>query len=63
MQLLDCDMEVYMLSKPENEKGINQLNELKIKEEQQWIENDKNRKRIISTLNIVSLKEYKKSLQ
>ena len=56
-------MEVYMLSKPENEKGINQLNELKIKEEQQWIENDKNRKRIISTLNIVSLKEYKKSLQ
>lgn len=62
-QLSDYNLPDYILSKPENENGIKLLNELKIKEDKQRIENNETHKQIISTLNIVSLKDYKKTLQ
>jgi hypothetical protein len=62
-QISDYDLNDYMLLKPENEIAINKLSELKVKEEQQRLENNETRKLIISEINIVTLKEYKKSLQ
>ena len=63
IQLSDYDTGNYMLLKEENGNAIKLLSELKITEEKQRVENNEYRKQIISTLNIVSLKDYKKSLQ
>ena len=52
-----------MLLQPENEMAMNKLSELKAKEEQQRLENNETRKLIISEINIVTLKDYKKQLQ
>jgi len=62
-QISDYDLDRYMIFKPENEMAINKLSELKAKEEQQRLENNETRKLIISEINIVTLKEYKKLLQ
>ena len=62
-QISDYDLDDYMLLKPENEMAMNKLSELKLKEKQQRDENNETRKRIISEINIVTLKDYKKQLQ
>jgi len=61
-QISDYDLNDYMLLKPENETGMLLLQELESKIKQQRVENDNNRKQIISTLNIITLKDYKKLL-
>jgi hypothetical protein len=61
-QVSDYNTSDYMLLKPENEIGIKLLQELKVKEEQQRVENNSQRKQIISTLNIVTLRDHKLSL-
>ena len=63
IQISDYDLNDYMLLKPENEMAMNKLSELKAKEEQQRLENNETRKLIISEINIVTLKDYKKQLQ
>ena len=63
IQISDYSLNEYMLLKPENEIAMNKLSELKAKEEQQRLENNKARKLIISEINIVTLKDYKKQLQ
>lgn len=63
IQISDYSLNDYMLLKPENEIAMNKLSELKAKEEQQRLENNKARKLIISEINIVTLKDYKKQLQ
>ena len=63
IQISDYDINNYMLLKPENEMAMNKLSELKAKEEQQRVENNETRKLIISEINIVTLKDYKKQLQ
>ena len=63
IQISDYDLNDYMLLQPENEMAMNKLSELKAKEEQQRLENNETRKLIISEINIVTLKEYKKQLQ
>ena len=63
IQISDYSLDEYMLLKPENEIAMNKLSELKAKEEQQRLENNKARKLIISEINIVTLKDYKKQLQ
>jgi hypothetical protein len=52
-----------MILKPENEVFLNQLQDLKAKEEIQKAENKEIRDNIISKLNIVTLADYKKSLE
>ena len=63
IQISDYDINDYMLLKQENEIAMNKLSELKAKEEQQRVENNETRKLIISEINIVTLKDYKKQLQ
>ena len=63
IQISDYELNDYMLLKPENEMAMNKLSELKAKEEQQRLENNETRKLIISEINIVTLKDYKKQLQ
>ena len=63
IQMSDYDLDDYMLLQPENEMAMNKLSELKAKEEQQRLENNETRKLIISEINIVTLKDYKKQLQ
>lgn len=63
IQISDYELNDYMLLKPENEIAMNKLSELKAKEEQQRVENNETRKLIISEINIVTLKDYKKQLQ
>lgn len=63
IQILDYELNDYMILKPENEMAMNKLSELKVKEEQQRFENNEMRKLIISEINIVTLKDYKKLLQ
>ena len=63
IQISDYSLNEYMLLKPENEIAMNKLSELKAKEEQQRLENNEARKLIISEINIVTLKDYKKQLQ
>ena len=63
IQISDYDLNDYMLLQPENEMAMNKLSELKAKEEQQRLENNETRKLIISEINIVTLKDYKKQLQ
>ena len=63
IQISDYDLNDYMLLKQENEMAMNKLSELKAKEEQQRVENNETRKLIISEINIVTLKDYKKQLQ
>ena len=62
-KISDYDLNDYMLLKSENEMTMNKLSELKTKEEQQRVENNEARKLIISEINIVTLKDYKKQLQ
>jgi len=62
-QIPDYNTEDYMLLKPENEYGMKLLQELKVKEEQQRVENNSQRKQITSTLNIVTLKDFKQSFK
>ena len=63
IQISDYDLNDYMLLKQENEMAMNKLSELKAKAEQQRVENNETRKLIISEINIVTLKDYKKQLQ
>ena len=63
IQISNYDLNDYMLLQPENEMAMNKLFELKAKEEQQRLENNETRKLIISEINIVTLKDYKKQLQ
>lgn len=63
VQISDYDLKNYMLVKPENKKILKQLEELKAKEEKQTKENNEARAKIISTLNIITLEEYKDSLK
>ena len=63
IQISNYDLNDYMLLQPENEMAMNKLSELKAKEEQQRLENNETRKLIISEINIVTLKDYKKQLQ
>ena len=63
VQISDYDLKNYMLVKPENKKILKQLEELKAKEEKQTRENNEARAKIISTLNIITLEEYKDSLK
>ena len=63
IQISDYDLNDYMLLKSENEMAMNKLSELKTKEEQQRVENNETRKLIISEINIITLKDYKKQLQ
>lgn len=52
-----------MLKKSENEEGIQKLQELRNKEQQQSFENAQTKKAIIASLKIVTLEDYKKSLE
>lgn len=62
IQISDYDISRYILVKPENEKAMKLLSDLKEKEEKQREENKNTRKDIIATLNIVTLKDYKNQL-
>ena len=62
-QISDYALNDYMLLKSENEMAMNKLSELKAKAEQQRVENNETRKLIISEINIITLKDYKKQLQ
>jgi hypothetical protein len=61
-QISNCDLSDYMLVKSENEKNLNLLKELKLKEDSQRLENNETRKEIISKINVTTLKEYINSL-
>jgi hypothetical protein len=62
-QILDYNLNNYMLVKSENESAANKLKELELEEEKQRLEIKKKRNEIISTFNITTLEDYKKSLQ
>lgn len=62
IQVSDYDIKDYMIYKKENESGLKLLSDLKEKEAKQGLENDKSRKEIISTINIVTLKDFKLTL-
>ena len=62
-QLSDHNLKDYMLKKSENEEGIQKLQELRNKEQQQSFENAQAKKSIIASLKIVTLEDYKKSLE
>jgi hypothetical protein len=62
-QISDYHLKGFMILKPENEVFLNQLQDLKAKEEIQKAENKEIRDNIISKLNIVTLEDYKKSLE
>lgn len=61
-QISDYNLKDYMIFTPENKIGLGLLKELKIKEHQQELENNFERKHIISMLNIVTLDDFKKAL-
>jgi hypothetical protein len=63
IQISDYELKDYMLIISENENALKLLQELNEKEKLQNIENSKNRKQIISTLNIITLNNYKNLLQ
>lgn len=58
IQIPEYDLQYYMLQKEENKNALQILKELEVKEEKQRIDNNKYRKEIISTLNIVTLKDF-----
>jgi hypothetical protein len=62
-QLSDFYLSDYMLVKPENQDGMDKYRELEKESERQRAENSEKRKVVIATLNIVTLKEYKRTLQ
>lgn len=62
-QVSDYNENDYMLYDPSNEQGMAELKRLKEKEDTQRIENNEMRKQIISSLKIVTLKDYKKTLE
>ena len=61
-QLSDFYLSDFMLRLEKNSRFMILLDELKAKEEQQRVENNNYRKDIISKIEIVSLKDYKKTL-
>lgn len=62
IQVSDYDIKDYMIYKQENEAPLKLLSDLKAKEAKQSLENDLSRKDIISTINIVTLKDFKLTL-
>ena len=62
VQVYDYDIEDYMLYKQENEHALKLLSDLLEKVENQRVENNQIRKDIISTINIVTLKDFKSTL-
>ncbi|HEY5588568.1 MAG TPA: hypothetical protein VIK86_06400 [Candidatus Paceibacterota bacterium] len=62
-QLSDYDLKDYMLIKSENQNNLILLNELSIKIKKQSDENIETREKLISTLKIVTLKEFKETLK
>ena len=62
IQVSDYDIKDYMLYKQENESALKKLSDLSDKIEIQRLENNQNRKDIISTINIITLKDFKSTL-
>lgn len=62
-QLSDYSLNDYILEFPENSNVLEQLMLLKQREEQQRLANKELKDKLISEMVIVSLKDYKKSLQ
>jgi hypothetical protein len=62
IQLGDYDMKQWMLVKPENDEPNRLLKELKVKEDSQNREIKAERKAILETLTVVSLKDYKETI-
>ena len=62
VQVSDYDIKDYMLYKQENENALKLLSDLSEKVENQRLENNQIRKDIISTINIVTLKDFKSTL-
>ena len=62
-QLSDYSLNDYILERPENANALEQLMLLKQREEQQRLANKELKDKLISEMVIISLKDYKKSLQ
>jgi len=63
MQITDYDLSNYMIKNSQNIEPLKQLEELKDERERLRISHNEQEKEIISRMVIVSLKDYKKSLQ
>ena len=61
-QIPESNLKGYMIYKPENEDAVNKLSELRKLEEIQRLENNETRRRIISEINITTLKDCEESL-
>jgi hypothetical protein len=63
VQISDYESNEYIIAMPENEDKFSLLRELGKEMEERRVEYIAERKRIISTMNIVSLKDHLKSLE
>jgi hypothetical protein len=62
IQMDDYDMKQWILVKPENDEPNRLLKELKVKEDSQDREINAERKAILETFTVVSLKDYKETI-
>lgn len=60
IQVSDYDLNDYIIYKAENEPFFEELNDLSDLVEKQRLENNARKKEILSKMNIVTLKDYKK---
>lgn len=61
-QISEFDEKNYILDKPENEKGLQELRDLSQAEEKLRVENNRRRAEIISSLNLVTIRDFKATI-